>query len=97
MAPFIGVAVELGREAAVRFGRDNRFDFGLRQRLAQPVRVESPIREELSAGQSVDERGRAPQVVGLSGQQPKVDQVASAASVNAMILVVTPPRERPIA
>ena len=76
MPPFVGIAVELGRETAVGFGRDNRLNLSLRQRLAQPVCVESTVREELSAGQPFDERRRAPQVVSLSRQQPEVDQVS---------------------
>jgi len=76
MPPLVGIAVELGRETAVGFGRDNRLNLSLRQRPAQPVCVESTVREELSAGQPFDERCRAAQVVGLSRQQPEVDEVA---------------------
>jgi len=76
VTPLVGIAVELGREAAVGFGRDDRLNPRLRQRLDQPVRVESPVREELSAGQPFDQRRRAAQVVGLPRQQPEVDEVA---------------------
>jgi len=69
MPPLVGIAVEFGREAAVGFGRDDGLNPGLCQRLAQPVRVESPVREKFSAAQPFYERRRAAQVVGLSGQQ----------------------------
>ena len=49
VTPLVGIAVELGREAAVGFGRDDRLNPCVRQRLTQPVRVECSIREKLSA------------------------------------------------
>ena len=67
MPPLVSIAIELGREAAVGFWRDDRLDPRFRQRLAQPIRVESTIREELPAGQSFDERRCAPQVMSLAG------------------------------
>jgi len=76
MALPAGVAVELGRKAAVGSGRDECLDPCVRRRLARPVRVECSIREELAAGQPFFERRSAAQVVGLAGQQPDIDQVA---------------------
>ena len=101
MAPLAGVPVELGREAAVGFGRNDRLDLCAGQRLAQPVRVACPIREELFAGQPLDQRRRAAQVVprrswACPGSSLKSVRLPNA-SAKAMILVVIPPRERPMA
>jgi hypothetical protein len=52
MLPLVGIAVKLGREAAVGFGRNDSLDPCVRQRFAQPIRVEGPIREELPASAS---------------------------------------------
>jgi len=76
MPPLIGIAVECGREAAVGFGQDDRLNRRPRQHLAQPIRVECPVREGFAAGQPFDEHHRATQIVGLSRQQPEVDQIA---------------------
>ena len=75
MPPLIGVTVELGRKAAVGFGRDNGLNSCLRQHLAQLIRVEGPIREKLAARQPFDQLCSAAQIVGLARQQPEVDQV----------------------
>jgi len=72
----VGIAVELGREAAVGFGRDDRLNPCVRQRLTQPIRVEGSIREGFPAGRPFDERCGAAQVVSLAGQWSEVDQVA---------------------
>jgi hypothetical protein len=37
MPPLVGIAVELGKEAAVGFGRDDRLNPCVRQRLTQPI------------------------------------------------------------
>jgi hypothetical protein len=64
MPPIEGIAIELGRKAAVGFGRDDCLNYCLRQCLTQPIRVECPIREQLPSGQPFDQRCRASQVVG---------------------------------
>ncbi len=46
------------------------------QGFAQPIGVKSAICEEVAARQTLDQRRRAAQVVGLAGQKPEVDQVA---------------------
>ena len=97
MPPLVSLTVELGRNPAVGFRGNDRLDPRPDQRIAQPVRIERPVGEELAAPQTVDQRRRGAQVVGMSGQQAEVGQVASAASASARILVVTPPRERPMA
>ena len=97
MLPLVGITVDLGRKPAVGFRGYDRLDPCLVQRVAQPVRIERPVGEKLAAPQTVDQRRRGAQVVSLSGQQAEVSQVASAASASARILVVTPPRERPMA
>ena len=80
MPPFVGVRVELRREAAVAFRGYDRFDPCAGQRIAQPAGVEGAIREELTAGQPFDQGWGAPQVVRLSGQQAEVDHVAECVS-----------------
>ena len=97
MPPLVGLTVELGRNPAVGFRGNDRLDPRPGQRIAQPVRIERPVGEELAARQPTGQRRRAAQVVGVSGQQADVDEVASAASASARILVLTPPRERPMA
>jgi hypothetical protein len=51
--PLVGVAVKARRDAAVGFGRDDRLDPGLSQRVVQPVRIESPVPEISSKKQRV--------------------------------------------
>ena len=50
--------IEFRGKAAVGFGRDDSNDPGLGEGVAQPVRVESPIGEELAAGQTLDQDRR---------------------------------------
>ena len=59
MPPFVGVAVELCRKAAVGFWRDDGFDLGPFQGLADPVGIERPVGEELAASQPFEQRRRA--------------------------------------
>ena len=68
--------IEFRGEAAVGFGRDDSNDPGLGEGVAQPVRVESPIGEELATGQVRNQRRRSAQVVRLPRQEAEVDQVA---------------------
>ena len=76
MPPFVGVTVEFCREPAVGLGRnDDRYP-GTGQPIAQPIRVKRAVGKEVTAVQSLDQRSRAAQVMGLSGQQPEVDQIA---------------------
>ncbi len=67
MPPFVGVAVELRREAAIGFRRDDRVYPGTCQHIAQPVGIKRPVGKELITGQSLDQPRRAAQVVRLSG------------------------------
>jgi len=76
VAPFVGLPVKLCREAAVGFGWNDGLYFCRSQRLADPVGIERPVGKELAARQSLNQSRRAAQVVGLSGQQAEVDQVA---------------------
>ena len=41
-----------------------------------PVGIERPVGEELAAGQPLEQRRRAAQIMSLSGQQAKIDKVA---------------------
>jgi hypothetical protein len=54
----------------------DRLDPCIDECSAQPSGVERPIDEKLAACQLVDQHCRAGQIVGLSGQQAKVDQIA---------------------
>ena len=74
--PFVGFFVEFGGKPAVGFGRDDRLDLRRGQGLAQPVGVKGAVCEEVAARQTVDQRRRAAQIVGLAGQEAEVDQVA---------------------
>ena len=76
MTPFVGIAVELRRKAAVGFWRDDRLDLLLDQGASYPVCIERPVGEELVASEPFEQRRCAPQIVSLPGQQSEVDQIA---------------------
>ena len=52
MPPFVDVADEFCREAAVGFGRDRCHDLGLGKDVAPPGRIEGAVSADLAAGQT---------------------------------------------
>ena len=76
MAPFVGFLVELCRELPVGFRRYDRNDAAFQQVIAQPIRIESPVRQQMPGGQATDQRIGFAQIVGLSGHQAEIDEVA---------------------
>jgi len=74
--PFAGFLVEHGAKPAVGFGRDDRLVLGLGHGFAQPVGVKVAVCEKVAARQTVDQRRRAAQIVGLARKKAEVDQVA---------------------
>ena len=76
MPPFVSVPIKVCGKAPVGFGWDDRHDPGLGEGLSHPVGIEGAVSKQLAAGQALDQGRRSAQVVGLSRQQPEVDQVA---------------------
>ena len=96
MAPAIHVEVARDGMSAVGFGRDDRGCAPVGQFGAQPIDIEGLVAEERGEVDVLDERRDAEAVVALTGQQDEAGEIASA-STSATILVVRPPRDRPIA
>ena len=76
MPPFVGVTVEFCGKPTIGFGRDDRHNPCCPEGLAQPVRIEGAVGEELAAGEALDQDGGSAQIVRLSWQEAEVDQVA---------------------
>src|SRR5258708_7586678 len=91
----ISVSCGNGR-CAIRFGWDHGNSAPLVHCGAQGVVVESFVGDESLEIEACDQRFDADAVVTLAGQQDKARQVASE-STRATILVVSPPRDLPIA
>src|SRR6185437_13978614 len=96
VAPLIHVEVARDGLAAIGFGRADRDCPPLVQFGAQPIDIEGLVAEERGEVDVLDERRDAEAVVALTGQQDEAGEIASA-STSATILVVRPPRDRPIA
>jgi len=74
--PFVGVFVELRRELPVGLRRDDRSDVAIQQVIAQPIRIKGPVRQQVPGRQISDQRIGLAQIMGLSGHQAKIDEVA---------------------
>lgn len=76
MPPFVGFLVELRRKLPVGFRRYDRDDVAINQVFAQPIRVEGPVCQQMPGGQTADQRICLAQIVGLSGHQAEINEVA---------------------
>ena len=76
MPPFVSFLVELCWELPVGFRRYNWGDATFQQVIAQPIRIESSVRQKVPGGQIADQRVSLAQVMSLSGHQAEIDEVA---------------------
>ena len=76
MPPFVGFPVERCGKFPIGFGRYDRDDVTFQQVVAQPIRIESPVRQQMPGGEAADQRIGLTQVVGLSGHEAEIDEVA---------------------
>ena len=96
MAPFVHLGVMRDASGMAVVGGDNRCGAALIQIGAQPVAVEGLVADERLKIETCDQRLDTDAVVRLSGQKDEADKIAEGVD-RAMILVVKPPRERPMA
>ena len=96
MAPFVHFGIMRDASGPIGLGRDNRCSSAFIEVGAQPVVVESLVTDERRKIETGDQRLDADAVVTLSGKRTKRTRLPRA-STKAMILVVRPPRERPMA
>lgn len=76
MTPFVDFVVIVGGRNTVAFRRDDRRNIMGRQGVPQPVGIEGSVCKKVIGGQVFDQLRHATQVVGLTGQQTKVDEIA---------------------
>ena len=76
VAPFVGFLVKFCREFPIGFWRYDRNYVTIEQVITQPIRVKGPVRQQLPGGQIADQRLGFAQVMGLSGHQTEVGEVA---------------------
>jgi len=76
MPPLVGFLVELCRELAVGFRRDNRGDVTRQQVVAQPICVKCPVSQQVPRCQALQQRARFSQVMRLPRHQAEIHQVA---------------------
>jgi len=74
--PFVGLLVKFCWELPVGFRWYDRDDVAIQQVVSQPIRIEGPVRQQMSGGQVTDQRIGLAQVVGLPRHQAEVDKVA---------------------
>ena len=76
MPPFVALFVELCRELPVGFRWYDGCDAPFRQVVAQPICVEGPVHQKVSGCQIADQRIGFAQIMGLSGHQAEINEVA---------------------
>jgi hypothetical protein len=96
MTPFVHFKVARHRASPVPFRRDHREGAAIVKFLAPPIIVESLVADRRGDLDPVDQRRHADAVVPVSGSSTKRAKLPSALT-NATILVVKPPRDRPMA
>ena len=96
MAFTIEREVAIPRRFAIGFWRNRRGDFSLSESVNQRIGVVSLVAKQGLRISAVDQLLRASQIVGLSWREDQLTGLPKA-STSAWILVVSPPRDRPIA
>ncbi len=76
VAPFIGFGIELRREAAVRFRRNDGGDIAFGECASEPVGIEGPVGQQMVSREILDQLLHPSQIVCLSRQQPEIDRVS---------------------
>ena len=76
MPPFVGLLVEFRRELPVGFRRYDRGYAAIRKVIAQPIRVKSPVRQQMPGGQAADQCTGFAQIMGLPWHQTEINEGA---------------------
>ena len=74
--PFVGFLVELRWKLPVGFRRYDCCYAAIFQIISQPIRVKSPISQQMPGGKVADQRIGLAQILGLSGQQAEINEIA---------------------
>lgn len=96
MSPRIGMPVVIATDLAVRFRPNGRARAVHVQLGKLAVGIEGPVGRKCIDRDVLDQRRGAFQIVSLTRHEAKTDSFPRA-STSATILMVSPPRERPMA
>ena len=96
VTPLVDVSIVVSFPFPVRFGWNNHGCAALIKILQEPIGVESPVGQQRCEGDIVDQRSNPFMSCACPGRSRKRNRLPSA-STKATILVVSPPRERPMA
>lgn len=101
MPPLIHVGIVFALDLSVCFERDDSGCAAFIEFFEQPVGIEGFVGQQGAQGNIPDQgpdQGRdALHVMRVTRQQQKPDEIAKRTSTKARILLVNPPRERPMA
>jgi len=76
VSPFVGFLVEGCGKLSIGFRRYDWDDVAFQQVISQPIRVESPVSQQMSGGKVADQLIGFAQVMCLSGHQAEINKIA---------------------